>query len=406
MKNERILFKDKLNCCACGACMNICPQDAIQMVEDDYSFLYPQINFEKCVDCGLCEKVCTFQHREESSDAIIVYAAAQKDSEKIRQSASGGIFAAIAEAVLNEKGMVYGAEMIAENNNLCVEHKGINHLENLHELLGSKYVQSNINFIYKEIKEKLQDEQFVLFSGTPCQVAGLKGYLQKDHDNLLTIDLVCHGVPSLKMFQDYIAVVQNKIKRRITNFKFRDKTQGWGLAAKLVFNNQNKETEESIISSQDSSYYSLFLKSEIYRDSCYSCKYASRNRPGDITIGDYWGIEARHPEYLKINGGHLDEKLGISCVLANTKKGQKQIDKCRDSLYLYPSTFEKVSEENQQLKSPSKKGKQRSKILTLYREKGYGAVEKNFNRLRIMKGGIDKVVPSKIKSKIKKELKR
>ena len=389
------LFEDKKDCCACGACLNICPKQAIFMQKDEYGFLYPQIDESKCIKCRLCLKTCAFQNSELKNIPIKTYAA-QSDNTDLKESASGGIFASIATNVLREGGVVYGAAMEMENDKLTVRHIAVENDADLIKLQGSKYVQSSTEKIYQDVKKKLNDNRLVLFSGTPCQVDGLNSYLGKTYDNLITIDIICHGVPNNQMFQDYIALLEEKYKDKIIDFKFRDKTKGWGLTAK----GYTAKGYTAIIPANVSSYYYMFLKSYIYRDSCYSCKYACKNRCGDITIGDYWGIERAHPEVLKENDYRLDYKNGISCLIVNTEHGIKVLEKYKRYLRLLDSDFIEAAKYNKQLKEHSKCNLEyRSEILNVYK-KDYMKLEKMFiTTFKINK--FKNLIPNYLKIKIK-----
>lgn len=386
------LFKNKKDCCACGACLNICPRQAIQMQEDENGFLYPIIDNDKCIKCGLCIKTCALQNSKLTNVPLKTYAA-QSNNTDLKKSASGGIFASLSVNVLNAGGVIYGAALENINGKLICRHIAVNSLNDLEKLQGSKYIQSNIGNIYKDVKKNLIENKTVLFSGTPCQVDGLKAYLDKKYENLYCIDIICHGVPSNKMFQDYIETLEKKYNDKIVDFKFRDKTKGWGLTAK----GYTAKGYTTIIPANVSSFYYYFLKSYIYRDSCYSCKYACKNRCGDITIGDYWGIENAHPEVLQ-NNSELDYKSGTSCLIINTEQGNKLIEKNRDNLRLIESDFEKAAKENGQLNIASACNvEKRNKLLNLYRKNGYESVENSFRKIRFL-NKIKKLIPNSLKN--------
>ena len=391
------LFDDKKNCCACGACMNICPKSAISMKADEYGFLYPQINTDLCIECGMCKKVCSYQNKTESNSPLKVYAAVTKSTD-ISKSASGGIFAAIAQKIIEDGGIVFGASMEYKNGALTPVHIGVETKDELIKLMGSKYVQSSIANTYKELKSELNKKRKVLYSGTPCQIAGLKGYLQKDYENLYTVDIVCHGVPSAQFFSDYINNLENKLKGKIIDFKFRDKNVGWGHTAKVTYICNQKE-KYKWIPNGESSYFSSFLNTDIDRENCYSCKYANSHRPGDISLGDYWGIEKMHPEYLVQNGGFIKVQDGSSCIIANTQKGLTLIDLCKDRIAYKESEFEKAAKGNGQLNRPSKRGKDRGLIMDAYKNGGYEAVEKVF-----IKRNLVKIIEAKAKYNVKRVL--
>ena len=196
------LFAEKKNCCGCGACMNVCPKSAIHMEKDEYGFVYPEINIEQCVECGACKRVCAFQNKTTQNKPQRVLAIAGKNDSLVKKSASGGLFATIALAVLEQGGCVYGAVMLHENHKLRIHHVCCETKEELERLQGSKYVQSSLGSIFKDVQEKLKKGKTVLFSGTPCQVDALKSYLRKDYEKLLTVDIICHGVPSEQFFND------------------------------------------------------------------------------------------------------------------------------------------------------------------------------------------------------------
>lgn len=406
MKDKIVLFDKKENCCACGACFNICPKNAISMVTDEYGFMYPKIDEEKCIGCGACQRVCAFQYIEEINKPKNVFVSARRDNDKIMQSASGGIFAVFAEKILKENGIVCGAALVEENGVLEPKHICIDKIEDLSKLLGSKYVQSDTNTVYKDIKKYLLDNRKVLFSGTPCQVAGLKLFLGKCYNNLLTLDIICHGVPNAEFFKGYLNVLEKKFNGKVLDFKFRDKKCGWGpytMYVKML--KSDKIVVNKYFPLEESSYAHMFLCTENLRKNCYKCKYTNENRTGDITIGDYWGVEKEHPDLLRENGGILDRYKGISVAIVNTNNGKIWLDKCKNELYLYPSTFEQAAKVNTQLREPSSYGKFRNKIMALYKEGGYDAVDKFYYdkviRRILIKKQIKKVIPKVVWSSLK-----
>lgn len=358
---------DHENCCGCNACVQACPANTIHMVPDENQFIYPVIDTDLCVNCGLCDNICGYKHIDPSRKPQEVYVGVAGNRKMLEKSASGGIFAALAERVLDDGGVVYGAVMERCNGRFEIYHTGIEDRRELERLQGSKYVQSNIRDSFKKIRADLKAGRKVLFCGVPCQCAGLRTFLRKDYDKLFIVDIICHGVPSEKMFNDFI---DYRFGNNIIDFKFRDKSRGWGLTGKAVM-----EDGRSIpVPSGTSSYYSLFLDAQIYRDNCYNCKYANPHRVGDITIGDFWGVKYEHPELMD----KIDPHRGVSCVIVNNAKGAEFLGTVKDSIDLYPSAYDKVARRNKQLYAPSVKGKYHDTIMAQYRESGYAAVDRFF----------------------------
>lgn len=407
MKKKIILFDKKENCCACGACYNICPKNAIEMIVDEYGFKYPKINYDKCIGCGACKKVCAFQNVIEKNEPLQILAAARKDENKIMKSASGGIFAVLAEYFLSIGGIVYGVALVDENDTLVPKHIGINNLKDLPKILGSKYVQSDVGNIYKEIRTLLNNKKQILFSGTPCQVAGLKAFLGKKYDNLFTVDIICHGVPNAEFFKGYLDILEKNFNGKILDFKFRDKKDGWGpyILSLDILKKNSLQSEKKYIYLDESTYASMFLYTDILRLNCYKCKYTNSHRTGDITIGDYWGIEKEHPELLKINGGLLDTKKGISAIIINTEDGKLGVEKLCQEIVCFDTTYEKVAMANTQLREPSKYGKYRNKIMDLYKTGGFKKVDEYYyNKILkkiIIKKKIKRYIPKCLLGRIK-----
>lgn len=362
-----VLYEKKEDCCACGACVNICPKQAISMKEDEAGYLYPEINEDLCIECGACKNVCAYQHHEESNNPIDCYAAVSKNMEQSEKSASAGIFSAIASKVLRDGGTVYGA---AFDDDWNVSHIAVDSIDNLYKLQGSKYTHSNTGHTFSDVKKELINGRFVLYSGTPCQIAGLKQFLRKEYENLLTIDIVCHGVPSNKMLKDYIHFLEEKHKGKLEKFLFRDKKLGWGKNGSALVNGRYLKLWESA-----SSYLKYFADSSLNRENCFRCKYASSHRPGDITLGDFWGIEKQHSDYLKA----WDESKGISLIVANTIKGADYLKACDEYIELKHSSFDKVSAGNAQLRHPCRSNN-RDEIVNLYISQGWNTVEKYFEK--------------------------
>ena len=362
MKTEQ-LYTSSEYCCGCSACKNICPQGAIRMEADEYGFVFPCVDESLCVDCGLCQKACSFKNSSPGNEPLKVYAA-KINSDEIKKSSSGGIFAAIAKSVINNGGTVYGA---AFTDGFTVKHVRAKNTEELMPILGSKYVQSDISNSYMLAKDDLENGKSVLFSGTPCQIDGLYGFLQKKYENLYTADIICHGVPSAKMFSDYLKSLESKSK--IRDFVFRSKDIGGEMTSKILYENG----KEKYLPRSASPYSYLYIKSYISRNSCYSCKYAGRRRIGDITLGDFWGIEQYHPEF--------DADGGVSCILINRENGKRVFETIAKDISFISSTAENAAANNAQLNHPIKKPEGRNTVLNAYKNEGYSAVEKQYRSI-------------------------
>ena len=365
MNTEIKLFENKSDCCGCGACYNECPQDAISLNKDEYGFLFPRIDTNRCIKCGLCGKVCPIKNENNLYRSTCAYAVALKDTKILKKSASGGAFAGIAHYILEQGGIVYGASY---GKDLYVHHIDVKNKKDLEKLQDSKYVQSDTERTYTKVRENLADGKKVLFCGTPCQIAGLKSFLHKDYEKLYTLDLVCHGVPSYQFFIDGINSLV-KIGDKIKQVSFRSKENGWGTEGFVL-----TENGKYLFNERTSSYYYYFLRSATYRDSCYKCKFASENRPGDISIGDYWKIESAHPDFRKI----FDETKGVSCVLINTEKGKELFDFAKKEFYVIDSSVQLVKERNGRLSEEQSRPAPsvRKTLLEIYKNEGYPSINK------------------------------
>lgn len=367
------LFAQKKDCCGCEACKTACPKGAISMSEDECGYRYPVIDEAYCIGCGRCKAVCAYQKRVEARTPKAAYAARSSDRAQAKKSASGGIFAALASEVLaSGGGIVFGA---AYSDDRRVHHIAIDSADALEALQGSKYTQSETGDCYKQAQEALKAGKKVLYSGTPCQIAGLYGYLGRDYENLVTVDLVCHGVPSGKMFRDYLSSIEAKEGGGIKDFSFRDKSLGWGKNGSVTLEKEGKTLKKKLWESE-SPYFYYFGQGVLARENCYSCPYASANRPADLTIGDFWGIERAHPDYLKDG---WKEKEGISLILANSEKGVSALEAYGRLIEKKPSTFEKIAAGNHNLRAPSDPGKHES-ILADYRAGAWKALETRYQK--------------------------
>lgn len=362
-----MIITEKENCTGCSACKSVCPVNAIKMLEDIDGFLVPIVDDDICIKCGKCIRVCPANKDRKSkktSSFPITYAAINKERECLKVSSSGGIFPVIANKILNNNGVVFGC---AWSEQLKAEHIFIEGHNDLTKLQGSKYVQSYIGNSYINAKEFLDSGREVLFTGTPCQIAGLNSFLNKEYDNLITIDLICHGVPSQAFFDGYLNELSKSSKLKVVDFKFRDKKYGTRYIGKAEF--ENSKTKKFNPSS--SYYYNYFLKGHIFRESCYTCPYACPQREGDFTLGDYWGIEKYHPKF--------ESREGSSVILVNTQKAQFVIETIKEKLELIPSDFKKASANNGPLRKPTRKNSKRDEIFKLWRSGGSELVAEKFH---------------------------
>lgn len=300
----------KSDCCGCYGCVNVCPKQCIDMNIDNEGFWYPKVNKDLCIDCNLCEKVCPVIQNVDKKEFDTVAYACKNKNEKIRlSSSSGGVFTNICEYVINNGGVVFGA---AFNKNFAVEHMEANTIEECEKFRGSKYVQSKIGETYKNAKKYLDERRLVLFSGTPCQIKGLNLFLRRKYDNLIALDIVCHGVPSPLVFDIYKTNLKKEYNSDIENITFRDKSNGWAnYRYKINFKNGKKQDKVH----REDVYSNGFLSDLYLRPSCYECKAKNFISGSDVTLADYWGIQDKHPEF--------DDDKGVSLVLVHSKKGQE-----------------------------------------------------------------------------------
>lgn len=323
-----IEITDKHKCCGCSACAAVCPVQCIAMNEDSEGFLYPQADSDRCISCGLCEKVCPVLNPGKERRPLAAYAVRNAKRSILEESASGGAFSILAEKIIEENGVVFGSGFTPEHE---AAHRYTEHMEGVSQFMGSKYIQSNMGDSFRKVKEFLKNGRKVLFTGTPCQIAGLYGYLGKSPDSLITAELICHGVPSPGVWRRYLAeeieAQHNKGYRdiKVDSVKFRDKRNaGWnGYNFTIEFSTGNgADCRKKIILSQPGKAENLFIIGfllDLYsRPSCYDCPARSFRSGSDFTIGDFWGIEKYHTGF--------EDNRGVSALLVNTHKGEELLD--------------------------------------------------------------------------------
>lgn len=369
-----VLFENESSCCGCGACAAKCPQNAIAMVENAGGFAYPSIDSDLCIGCGLCVKSCGLQRQIGKETQGPFFAAVGKGD--VVKSASGGVFASIAKEIILNGGVAYGAAYFPKGRGLAVEHQRASSLEELEPLLNSKYVQSDAGRCFIGLQKDLKEGLSVLFCGTPCQVAGLRGFLGRGWENLYTVDLVCHGVPSEKMFSECVESYADRYGSRVVDFRFRCKRHGWGHSLLLLL--LLEDGREIEIPANECSYYDMFLKLKTLRSSCYRCPYACGYRAGDFTIGDFWGIETNRPDVLR-DKGKFNQSKGVSCLLVNTEHGKGFLDST-ECLYLSQVEFNDIAKGNDQLRHPSVLPKDRRLYMDAFSDGGWEAVERLYKR--------------------------
>ena len=335
-KNKSIDFKssvftcNKLNCSGCGACAQICSKHAIDMVEDNEGFLFPILNQEKCVQCGLCDKICpeVNSHQSNVGEYKQCFAATNKDNDYSRMSATIGACTMMAEYVLSIGGYVFG--VILDEDEWKAKHRCIDNYSLLQEARNSKYIQSDTGSTYSLAKQLLNKDKTILYIGTPCQIAGLKAFLQKEYKKLYTIDLICHGVYSYRLLQKEVDYWSCKFSRgKVSNFRFRSKEKyPWIYGGVINFDISNNKSNTHIeIHGSCSPLYRCYAYSGdginyTLRESCYSCQFRDTNRFGDITIGDAWGMSKKRSELFQ----KKNLRKGISLILCNTLKGKFLLD--------------------------------------------------------------------------------
>ncbi|MGE4385726.1 MAG: Coenzyme F420 hydrogenase/dehydrogenase, beta subunit C-terminal domain [Endomicrobiaceae bacterium] len=344
-----ILIKNKQDCTGCCACKNICPEDAIDMIQDGEGFLYPRVNKKYCKNCGLCERICPVINTKTSTLVLRTYAAKNKNFEILKRSSSGGIFSVFAESVLKRGGVVFGA---AYTCNWEVYHTFVDNIAQLDKLRRSKYVQSNVCEIYNKTKEFLDEGRPVLFSGTPCHIAGLKNFLQKDYKGLITADIFCHGVASPKVWKMFLE--ENTNIKNITAVNFRDKSFGWDKSIlKIYFKNKNDSIpklpfifrltpynikQKLYCGRYLLSYMKGFLKNLFLRPSCHKCKFKGGEKNSDFTIGDLWGVDDIFPDFY--------DKNGVSVLTVNSLQGQRIFEDIKYKLVFKEISLNKVIDYN------------------------------------------------------------
>ena len=393
--SEKNVRDNKCDCCGCGACADICPVSAITMEKDNIGNKYPIVNEEICINCGACTRVCGF-HKVISTDTnqITGYVAVGTDSVLLNKSASGGVFATIAKSILSEGGIVYGASLWLENGKVRCEHIPVESVEDLHKIQGSKYVHCSTDGVFTAVRAQLKTGRKVLFGGTTCQVASLKKFMGKDYENLITVDLVCHGVPSIKVLQEFLDYKSSLFGEEIVDFTFRVR-EGNNRPYVLTILSKDKsgmihKHQESL---RNSSFYRLFMARGCYRPSCYNCPFASINKPADITLGDFY------PSNSDVNINDMFSKGELlSSVITHSEKGNSIISRLKGhDLQLVNYLVESLVNRHEQLLIPSLPTRDGIILETLRREEGFKGVQKAIN-----KRNIETIIPGLLKKLIKR----
>lgn len=351
-------------CTGCMACKNVCPRSAISIKQID-GFDYPQINENMCISCNLCEVVCPVNNARSGNKEIKkIYACKSKNDEIRMKSSSGGIFTIIAEEIIKQEGVVFGACFDEKFN---VVHDYTENSEGLEKFKGSKYVQSKIGTSFKKVREFLEKGRKILFVSTPCQVEGLYTYLRKDYENLITIDLICHGVPSTEVWRKYLEYKEGRSEQNLKDISFREKKNlGW-----RDFEMRFSYLEgEECTSHHIDPYMQLYLKNIDLRESCYNCNFKKENRASDITIADFWGINEINPEFY-------DEK-GVSAVILNSEKGKKIFEIIKDRIDYIEEKMENILKYNYMLVESVPENERRKEFFEDLKNKSFEELIKKY----------------------------
>jgi len=331
-----ILVDKKEDCCGCFACENICPNNSIELKRDKEGFKYPKVNKNTCDNCDLCIQICPLLNnktlRENLDYKKSFYACKNKNNIIREKSSSGGIFSLIAEEIIKKGGIVFGAVF---NDNFLVEHRSVKNELSLEKIRKSKYLQSDINKTFREAENYLKENKLVLFSGVPCQIAGLKSYLKKDYNNLIAVDIACHGVSSPKVFEKYLKFKKSIEKKNIIDISFRNKQKGWRKFSFTIDFENGHHFSETL---SENIYIKGFLRELYQRPACHSCKFKIDNYKSDITLADYWGIQMFHPK--------LDDDKGVSFVSINSKRGEEIFRNLYDKLDIEETKLEYAVKKN------------------------------------------------------------
>lgn len=311
------IYEKKEQCCGCSACANVCPKQCIKMNEDEEGFLYPTVDYDQCINCGLCEKVCSFKKKDEKNSVLEAYGCNAISDDIRKRSSSGGVFSLLAEYIISQGGVVFGTAMTDDCKSAFL--LKIQTEDEIGRLSGSKYFQSEVGSSFQQAKRELEQGRIVLFTGTPCQINGLKLFLNKDYENLFCMDIICHGVPSPKLWKKYITDFEEKHKGKVTGVNFRCKdVSGNDFGMKEFLNQSAIFTPKS-----EDPFMQMFLKNYCLRTSCYACD-AKQYKLADITIGDFWGVENVLPD--------LSDDKGTSLVLIRTEKGAELFKAIKSSV--------------------------------------------------------------------------
>ena len=384
------LLADRTHCTGCSACAAACPKDAIALVRDREGFAFPQVDLEKCVRCGICTRTCPMLQEREPRPLPAAFAAWNREADIRRDSSSGGAFSALADYVLEGGGVVFGAALDGKQH---LRHTACFRKEDLWRLRGAKYVQSDLEGVFREVRKCLETRQ-VLFSGTPCQVDGLYRYLGRRPENLTTCDLVCHGVPSPGVWEDMARYIEKKRGRELQTVRFRNKVEGWKNSHfTAVYDDGTVDTHPLY----ETEYGRAFGRALFLRPCCHRCPYACMNRPGDFTLGDLWGLR---PDELP-----EQQRLGVSLLLVNTPHGSHIFGQL--PLNCRPFPVERAIAGNPRLASPTVQPADRAAFFAAYALEPFDQVARKFCALPPLPvRAAGKVLSPEAKAKVKKVLDR
>lgn len=380
-------------CYGCRACEQACPKKAIDMLANSEGFLYPTINQKLCIHCNICVKVCPVDVDYPTNVSPEVFAMQSLNLEDLMNSSSGGAFIEISRYILSVGGLICGCIF---DDNMVARHVLTDEWHVIKRMQGSKYVQSDTASVYISVKKALKAGKLIAFFGTPCQCQGLRTFIGDENaENLLIVDLICHGVPSQLLFTKYLDWLSTKEGWSCTDYRFREKRfGGWGNGGAIVTSSRIFPVYPDV----DPYYYLFYYAASVYRESCYQCKYANGNRIGDITIGDYWGVRAQNDI--------IDTERGVSVVICNTNIGKALFAKLSTENFIKIATsFEDASRENANLRIPTPRPSERDTIYEDLYEKGFQYLVKEYCKLFHIKPRIRRMIPKPV-IKVLRDVKR